>query len=554
MSNNQSFQLFSRAILFILMLSISITVVAESFYFIQLKNKDLSPYQLDTPEEFLSKKAIDRRIKYGIAIDSTDFPVNPNYVSQIANTGIKVHSATKWLNGLTVLCNDTTQLNVIRNFDFVASIQYTGEEGPTPIQLTKKWTNDSNEIQHKVRKINSSDVIEYGNAKAQTEQINADAIHQAGYFGKGVEIAVIDAGFKNANINRAFDSLRLNDQLLGTYNVVYPDSNVYVAHEHGANVLSIMGGNLANEFLGIAPKASYRLILSEYSPTEYLCEVDFWVRAIEYADSIGSDVINSSLGYAYFDDPNLDFSYADMDGKTSRASIAASMAAEKGIIVCSSAGNEGLRPWKYIGSPADADKTIAVGAATIDSTASTFSSFGPASDGRVKPDISARGTATSYVNYNGIVSVGNGTSYSSPVIAGAMACLLEFINQNQKVIQIEELLNIVRANSHLHQTPDSQLGYGLPDFEKIMNEIDHRNNLTTIRGADTQIFTINYGYIQLRTEYITDKTNILSIYDTQGRLLKRSTGSYIQIQNLVPGVYILRSSNLNINSKFTIYQ
>lgn len=552
MIKNQVFQLYFKYLSVLVGIFFTLLLNAGNFFYVQLKDKNNTPYTIHEPETFLSERAISRRKRLGIAIDSTDLPVNPAYIQQIADKGVKIHSTSRWMNGITILCSDTSVVSQIRAFGFVSFVEYTGLEGENSIQLSKISKTTASVSSQKVVHNTTTESIPYGSTKSQTEQINADAMHQEGYFGQGIEVAVIDAGFKSVDVNRAFDSLRTNHQLLDTYNVIYPDSNVYIAHEHGANVLSIMSGNLSGEFLGIAPKASYRLILSEYSPTEYLCEVDFWVRAIEYADSTGSDLVNSSLGYAYFDDSNLNFSYADMNGEVSRASRAAEMAANKGMVICASAGNEALHTWKYIGSPADADKILAVGAVESDSTNSTFSSFGPASDGRIKPDVSAQGTSTSYVNYNGTVTYGNGTSYSSPIIAGAMTCLLEYIYKNNKVLQIEDLLDIVRANSHFYYSPDPQQGYGIPDFGKIMIEIGSNNSLTTSSGSDTKFFVIKYGYINLRPEYITDKNNTLGIYDPLGRLLKSSTGSSIDIHNLEPGIYILKLSTLNLSSKFII--
>lgn len=526
----------------------------DNYYYVQLKNKLNNPYSIHSPKDFLSEKALSRRSRFGIAIDSTDLPVNPEYLSQISSMGVKIHSSSRWMNGITIISNNTEQIDSIKKLNFIEFIQYTGKGDEINVLKSSKFELSNptiNKVIHSSSN-NNYESITYGTSETQIKQINANALHESGYWGDGIEVTVLDAGFKNVDINIGFDSLRQNGRLVSTFNVVNPDSSVFSAHEHGANVLSIMTGNLPGQFLGIAPKASYRIVLSEHSPTEYLREVDFWVRAIEYADSAGSDIINSSLGYAYFDDPALDFTYQDMNGEVSRASRAAYMASTKGIIVCVSAGNEGLKEWKYIGSPADAKNILAVGAVTSTDISSTFSSYGPSSDGRTKPDLSAMGTSTAYINYNGITSIGNGTSYSSPVIAGAMTCLLEYVHKNNKRVSIEELLNIVRTNSSLYSTPDLQMGFGIPDFGKIMEVIDQRNDLTATRGPDSQFFTFETGYIHLRSEYISDQNNSMSIYDIQGRKLISTTGSTIDIQRLVPGIYILKISNLNLNAKFII--
>lgn len=526
----------------ILLFSILFSVNMEAsgrFYYVQLKDKNNSPYALSRPTEFLSEKAIARREKFNIAIDSTDLPVNPQYIQSIASLGVTVHSCSKWMNGITVLSKDSISMEAVKSLSFVDSVQYTGKEGES---ISPQF----------VRQLN--DTIIYGSTVNQIDQIKANALHNAGYFGKDIEIAVIDAGFRNADLNIAFDSLRLNNQLIDSYNVIYPDSNVYVAHEHGANVLSIMSGNLPGKYLGIAPKAKYRLILSEYSPTEYLCEVDFWTRAVEYADSAGVDLVNSSLGYAYFDDPNMDFTYSDMNGKVCRASRAAEMAASKGIVICVSAGNEALKTWKYIGSPADANHILTVGAVNSQGSPSTFSSFGPSSDGRTKPDLSAWGTGTSYVNYNGLVTNGNGTSYSSPVLTGAMACVLDYMKSSNLVISIDELLEIVRSNSSHYSNPGLQIGYGIPDFGKTLSDLQLLNSLRTSSNPKKPFFRIRDGYLFLLNEMNNSTTNDFYIYDMQGRIVLQTRENKTDISLLNPGLYIIRSTASNLNSKFFIHK
>ena len=311
-------QLFIVSILFI---STSVQSAVTSYYFyVQFANKNNSPYSLSNLSEFLSARAISRRTTFSVTCDSTDLPVNPSYIQQVENLGVHVHSKSKWMNGATVLLTDSSKMSLVRALPFVKRVQYTGKidvDSPVSPRRSKNETTTS----------------EYGSATTQINQLNGKYLHNLGFRGKDIVIGVIDAGFTNVNVNSAFDSLRIQGRLLGTKDIINPNSNIYAEDTHGAMVLSTMTGNLAGQFLGTAPDASYWLIRTEYGPTEYLVETDFWCSGIEFADSVGVDVVNSSLGYSTFDDTKMNFSYADMNGKVSRASIAANLASKKGIIV-----------------------------------------------------------------------------------------------------------------------------------------------------------------------------------------------------------------------------
>ncbi|MDD4490066.1 MAG: S8 family peptidase [Paludibacter sp.] len=458
---------------------------ADSYYFfVQFKDKNNTPYSLDNPAAYLSSRSIQRRSEQQIAIDSTDFPVNTSYISQVVNQGVFFHSASKWMNGITVQTTDSSLMGLIRPLSFVQQVYYTGKiltVQPVPALRTKRMDpEDAQEFEHDVEPVYE---LEYGYAAAQLNQLNGKALHDAGYTGKNILIGVLDAGFRNVDTNPAFDSLRIQNRLSGIKSIIDPSVNVYQEDTHGANVLSIMAGNLPGQFVGVAPHASYWLIQTEYVPTEYMFEVDFWVRGLEFADSLGVDVVNSSLGYTQFDDASMNFTYADMNGQVSRASRAAYLASRKGIIVCTSAGNDGNKTWKYISSPADADGILTVGAVNTSGTIAAFSSFGPTADSRIKPEVCATGWGTTLVDLNGnLVFNGNGTSYSSPIMAGLTACYLQYcMEQLPQSYRVDLIRQHIINSADRFNSPDNQYGYGIPDFQHVLHQTvtNNRRELQT---------------------------------------------------------------------------
>ncbi|MDR0811375.1 MAG: S8 family peptidase [Paludibacter sp.] len=519
-------------------------VVADDgyFFYVQLADKHDTPYSLANPSEYLSQRAIERRAFFGVAIDSTDLPVTPAYVSAVKNAGVSVAGKSRWTNGLTVFTSgDSSVIQNVRNLAFVTKVQYTGKRNilqtPAPALFPK--------ISKTVGAGNSDN---YGAAETQTKQIKADFLHNLGYRAEDVQIAVIDGGFLNADVNAAFDSLRLQNRLLGTHDFTCSSPNVYATEAHGANVLSILTGNLPNQFRGTAPQAEFWLLKSEYPLSEYRVETDFWVSAIEFADSAGVDMATTSLGYATkFTDAAMNFTYADMNGRVSRASIAATMAAQKGIIVCASAGNEGNKEWHYIGSPADAEGIITVGSVTATGAPSVFSSFGPTADGRIKPEVSALGSATYYINTAGSTFYGDGTSYSTPVFAGAMACLLQYAKENLSAFSLNELFTAVFSSANSYSAPTAQSGYGIPDFQIAVSNV---NNLITNNHNKTS--EVNKFFYNSKNKTVWLKKDIIgneniTLYSALGKIIfsKKITDEYVSLAeyNLPSGVYIVQTGN-----------
>jgi hypothetical protein len=518
-----------KFVILTLFLSLSVGMVAnELYYYIQFADKKGTPYSLLRPEEFLSVRSIDRRKYFGIEIDSTDLPVNASYIEKIVATGAHIHSTSKWLNGITIISNDSSVITAIKQLPFVKTIQYTGiRTSVASVQQNARYNYS---------------LSNYGSSEAQIRQLNGQVLHEKGARGKGIVIGVLDAGFRNVDTNPAFDSLRINNRIKGATSIISPGLDVYREDTHGALVLSAMAANIPGQYSGTAPDASYFLIQTEYAPNEYLVETDFWVRGIELADSMGVDIVNSSLGYTEFDDPKMNFTYADMNGKVARSSIAAELAANKGIIVCNSIGNSGSLPWRYLGSPADAHTILSIGSSTSTGIASTFSSFGPSSDGRVKPELSATGTRTALVNTLGSITSSNGTSFSSPLIAGMVACYLQYLREQQIQVSVADIIRQLTQSANLYLNPDSQLGYGIPDFSKIPGVV--AGTINTEADSPLTISSDNTNKI------ITIKQNRhiqeidIAFCDLSGRRLAHFTSgnsnTELNISTYNAGVYLLQ--------------
>lgn len=515
---------------------------AQNYYWVAFSDKASTPYSLAFPEEYLSEKAIDRRLKQDIAIDSLDLPVSPVYIQQVTQLGATLVYTSKWLNGITVKASDAGFPNEVALLPFVKEVQLTKRS--TQIKsAVNKFAEP--EISDKSLEI---DTLVYGYSSHQVGQLNGQFLHNQNFKGQGMTIAVLDAGFYSVDRYSAFDSLWMNGQITGIKNFINDDTETgfFDGHYHGMSVLSIMGGNVPGELIGTAPKACYWLIRSEDHLTEFLMEEDSWVAAAEFADSIGADIINSSLGYFTFDDPAMNHSYADMDGNTTRVARGANIAASRGMLVFSSAGNEGREsnPWKFIITPSDGDSVIAVGAVNKDGIPAPFTSRGPASDGDVKPNVSAVGWNTILQRSNGTIGTGNGTSFSSPVMAGAAACLWQ-ANPHATASQVKQA---IEQSAHLYTNPDSLLGYGIPDL-KIADKILKTPILEKwANGANWLVYPNppdNYIILQ-KNNKVSDEKVLISFYSLDGKLLRReqkpdAVKIMIQdLQSLPPGLLILQ--------------
>ncbi len=421
-------------------------------YRVYLKDKKNSPYSTKRPEEFLSRRAIERRQRYGIKVDKFDLPVSPNYLQVLRDAGLHIHNASKWQNTVVVETADTTLMQAVRKMAFVDGVVRVWV-GPDSMLVM-----DKSDRRTKVKNTRDKMPSYYGTARFQVEMLNAHMLHDAGFRGEGMLIGILDGGFNNADAITGFKK----ENILGVRNYVDPSVDVYSESSHGMMVLSCIGANTPYNLVGTAPEAQFYLIQTEDGNSEQLVEEDNYCAGLEYADSLGCDVVTASLGYYKFDYPEMNHPYSALDGQTAINSRSASMAASRGILLLNSAGNEGDETWKKIGFPADARDILAVGAVRMDSTNTAFSSLGYSADGRVKPDAMAMGEDAAVFSTRGTTTTANGTSFSCPILCGAVTCLWQ-AHRDKTPLQIIDAVH--RAGSYA-DAPNEVFGYGIPDLWK----------------------------------------------------------------------------------------
>lgn len=539
----------------LLFTSIAVKAQNNDKYYIQLSDKNGSPYSVGNPSQFLSAKAITRRNNQGITINSSDLPVNPSYISQIAATGATVLYSIKWFNGVVIQTNSPSVLSAVNALPFVTSSAIVS------LQRPKKEFELIEELPASTQKTTSiNSVYNYGNSLNQIEMLNGVCMHDQGFNGAGMLIAVIDAGFANVNTHTAFDSLRTNNQILGTKDFTFiAPTDLYSGSTsgHGTAVLGTMGGNKPGQLVGTAPKANYWLIRSEYAPNEYLIEEYNWAAAVEFADSVGADIINSSLGYNTFDNSTQDHTMAQLDGKTSIASKAATMCARKGMIVVNSAGNTGGSGWPKITFPSDADSIITVGAVDASLSLANFSSTGPSADGRIKPDVVAQGVASVVANGNGNIGTSNGTSFSSPITAGMVACLWQASPTKKNM----EIILAIKESSTLYSNPNNQFGYGIPDFCAAKNML---LGITTSTSSNNAISLASNNpfenEIKLNISSTSNRKMKVELIDLLGKIVYSNSFSIsantplqyaINTSAVNSGVYTIRVSSDETENKLS---
>lgn len=426
----------------------------DSYRFrVYLKDKGDSTYSVDRPEAFLSEKALARRSKWNIAVTEDDFPISKNYLDSLLLIGARPMVQSRWLSTVVVETKDSLVSEKIAALSMVDSVKW--------VWKGKKDENSFASSPGVGQASTSRDTLldePYGYAHQQIKMLNGIKLHAKGFRGQGMTMAVIDAGFCNVDKIAVFDSLNV----LGTRNFVLPEESVFVGDDHGTKVLSCLAANTAGLMIGTAPEASYWLLKSEDSRSEFPVEEDYWAAAVEFADSVGVDVISSSLGYFNYDVDGMGYSHMALDGGTALISRVAQIASEKGILLFSSAGNEGNGAWEKITFPSDAPGVLTVGAITSDKKKSTFSSVGFTADYRVKPDVVALGTGSCVIDSLGNIRYANGTSFSTPILAGLGVCLwqaLPWLNNY-------EIIELLRESSSQYKRPDAELGYGIPDVFK----------------------------------------------------------------------------------------
>lgn len=421
---------------------------------VTLKDKHGTPFTLEKPRAYLSEKALARRRRQHIAVDSTDLPVNPAYIKAIRKKGVDVVSKSKWNNTVLVRGTDFRLLNSLDTLPCVA--------GNVLVWASPDSINRPSSRLKYHTEFNSWDTIShnrYGVTLEQVEMLGGVRMHEHGFRGRGMTIAVLDGGFMNADL---IPSLKYA-HVAGWRDFVVPASTtVFKEMDHGTKVLSTMAVDVPNIFVGTAPDATYWLLRCEDNLTESLAEEDYWAAAAEFADSVGVDIISSSLGFHAFDNAHDNYDYRQLDGHTAMISRTASMLAGKGIVLVNSAGNDGMAAWKKINVPADATDIITVGAVTPERRNAAFCSVGPTADGRVKPDVMALGSPASVITGRGTIIKDVGTSFSTPLVAGMVACLWQALPGKTA----KDIIRLVIESGDNHATPDNIYGYGIPDFWK----------------------------------------------------------------------------------------
>jgi hypothetical protein len=563
---------FLRNISFLFLVSIFFSFnVSGQFtkYIVKFRDKNGTPFSISNPSQFLSAKAIARRAKQHIAVDQTDLPVVPGYIDSVRLAGnVRVLDQSKWLNQICIETTDPAALHKIGTFSFVLKTQPVkriakGVNERVNLITRDKFNEQINTISSVMTPPVAGDHYAYGNAYDQVHIHNGEYLHNKGFHGEGMLIAILDAGFFHYKTLPAFDSVNLKNHVVDTHDFVDNQASVNEDNWHGMMCFSIIAANLPGQLVGTCPNANFLLYRSEDVSSESPVEEQYWIAAAERADSAGADVISTSLGYNTFDNPVFDYTYADMNGRTSMIAQAATIAARKGIIVLAAAGNEGDDTWHFITTPADADSILAVGAVNASGTPAGFSSYGPSSDGRVKPDVASVGSGTAISDTSGMVAFGNGTSFATPNLAGLVTCLWQAFPQFSNM----EIIKAVEKSSSIYNNPDNRIGYGIPDFKKAFDDLNQQQilkNATDILGNNfIRIYPNPFkNNLMVLIKPQRRATGIFRLFDASGRLyfsqqipLQENIIQLInfnKIQPLENGMYILKFTDGKSKESFKL--
>lgn len=531
-------------ITFYLILGLCINSFAQTKYkyLVLLKDKDNSPYSVNSPLVYLSQKAIDRRFKQGITVKISDLPPNPAYISSIQQAGATVIYKSRWMNAVLVEATET-QKNTILALPSVKGIEFN-----RPLKQARQTS-----VKDKFA-VENTESLNYGDATAQIQLLGADIMHNQGFHGEGMLVALLDDGFLNVNTSTCLQHLVQQNKIIKVYDFVDNDNTVYSQGGHGTSVLSTMAGYIDNQMISPAFGASVALFRTEDNPTETPLEEANWLFAAEMADSLGADIISSSLGYSTFDNSADNYTPAMMDGKTALSTRAADLATERGIVVVISAGNSGNDPsWQIITAPADADSVLAIGAVTRTGNYASFSSRGNSADGRVKPDVVAVGSETALCNTSGVATFSYGTSFSAPLVAGLVAGFW----QANPHLTAQEVTRSIRKSGHQFASPTIQLGYGYANFlranmvaqnEFPISAIEPNADLVSIKilpsnKADIELkFSNSLINNNLRVNFIQQSTKQI-IYQDTFILTANQTSKSISLDTLTPDI-LLRIEDL----------
>ena len=524
----------------LLIVGVAYSQIAPDRYWVQFTDKNNTPYSIDRPEEFLSERSIQRRIKYGVAVDEKDIPVNPSYIEAVENAGATILNPSKWLNGVTIETNSESVLNAIEKLPFVKKTRALHDE-----PLKQMIKNESFMYEMNAESVVDMDVVRghYGKAQTQIELLNGIALHDMGYQGEGMWIGICDSGYEGADVHDIFQNMRDENRLLGTKDFVYKNGIVYSDDHHGTACLGLMAGYMPGTYVGTAPKASYFLCRTENINSENIIEEYNWVSAAEYMDSIGIDMISTSLGYISFDNPEASHVYSDFDGKTCIITIGAEIASSRGILCVAAAGNEGDNDFPYVGGPGDGKNVLTVGGVKADGTRAGFSSIGPTYDGRIKPDVMSFAYAVTVASPNGDFYQGNGTSFAAPSLAGMLACYW----QARKDAPEGKIREVIKKSSNNYSSPNNEYGYGIPDFEKALDML----SLEKCDIFDEKPLFYVYpnpsnGMVNFNLNY--DVNVIVQVFDMLGKMVyifDNHNGDFAELNaflsNLDEGVYMIKA-------------
>jgi hypothetical protein len=499
------------------------------YYRVYLRDKGDNSTGKYSTLDLLSLKAVNRRLKSGIKVpDFRDFPVNKSYVNKITLLGLKLHTTSKWMNTALFKSQSAFDINALLNLPFVSNVKI--------VKTPSKKNGLSNKLNFQVTQ---TDFPPYDQPLTM---INGLRIHDSGYDGKNILIAILDGGFLNSDVISSLSDLRSRKGIRKTYDFVKNTGSVYNASTHGTAVLSVLAGKITGQIEGSAPGADYLLLKTEDVESEYPCEEDFWAAGAEFADSTGADIISSSLGYFNFDDPSLNYKYSDLDGNTAFVTKVADIAASKGILVVNSAGNERDKVWKSILLPSDGDSVIAVGAVDGFGMISDFSSSGPAADKRIKPDNVAMGVNVTVQASENLIGRSSGTSFSCPVLSGIAACLIQAV----PLALNSDIINVLHSSGDRYSSPDSLYGYGIPDIVHALDELQKKYVIVPEEGI---IMYPNPTTGQFEITYSTSPEKVtIEIFSLTGKLLFKEkyadfAGRSIVITDLKnsrQGIYLVR--------------
>jgi len=532
-----------------LLLLLAITVFQQNYAqnedaWVFFADKENVAASLADPILIMTQDAIDRKALQGTPIDERDVPVNENYITQIKNaTGINVYAKSKWMNCVYVK-GTQTNIEALLNLSFVIDVEYADKSlnlfPGAPLENKFAFEEASTRVNYN-----------YGAAANQIEMLSGDYLHELDFAGQGMVVAVLDAGFPSVNTNPGFDKMRDENRLLGTYDFEARTTNVDGTSSHGLNTSSDIGGYIQDEFVGTAPLASYYLFVTEYGPTETPVEEAWWVEALERSDSLGVDVVNTSLGYQDFDNPNYDHSYQDLDGQTTFSARGANIAFDKGMILVTSAGNDG-GGFTYVGTPGDSPGMLTIGAVDSNGNWASFSSKGPTTDGRIKPDVMAQGSSAAVISTGGYVDFSSGTSFSSPIMAGVVACLWQSRPQTTN----GEIMQIIRESAHLFNNPTDEMGYGIPNFEDAYNTLKQLGIEDEFLLSNFALYpnpassTINISFPEGISEADFTLYSILGSKVLATTISKNANS--VTIEDLTTGIYIATISSNNQKISFKI--